>query len=95
MPNTRKPVRRNSYTTPNQNDTLIAGCLLILVIFPILFALSALIYGAITLLVWNGFDLHSAFNLSPLTFWQAMGVGIALSIISSLLGGGARATINR
>jgi ABC-type Co2+ transport system permease subunit len=61
----------------------ILGITLIVVLVAFCLALGALFYGALTLLIWNVL-LHGLFGLGTVTFWQAMGIGLALTLISSI-----------
>jgi hypothetical protein len=72
-------------STPKKVGVGIGGIAFIVVVVLVAFclALGALFYGALTLLIWNVL-LHGLFGLGTVTFWQAMGIGLGLTLISSI-----------
>lgn len=58
------------------------GCLGIFLFFAIVWFISSLIWGGAAYLVWDTFNLHSAFHAGTIDyFWEAVGVGAALSLV--------------
>jgi len=56
----------------------------IILFVAICLAFGAFTYGLLVLLIWNVL-LHGLFHATTLTFLQAMGIGLGLSLISGML----------
>lgn len=62
-------------------------------LFVLLFAFSTTITALIVALAWNVLNLHEVFGAEALSFWEVVGVAVAINILRSIFGGN-RVSVN-